>query len=115
MTFRWTRPPTQAWQARAYIVVLEASVDRLLWSFAPRIEGDAKINASWTDRTANARQTLASFVYKPGANRRALVLKQHMSYGLWLELRWQGKYAIVLRTLQHYYSPVWNSVKDLVE
>jgi hypothetical protein len=115
MTFRWTRPPTQAWQARVYIVVLEASLERLLWSFAPRIEADAKINASWTDRTANARQTLASFVYQPGASRLALVLKQHMSYGVFLELCNQGRYAIVLRTLQSYYGPLWNSVKELVE
>lgn len=115
MTFRWTTPPTQAWDADRYVTVLETGVLNVLESFAPRIEADMKTNALWTDRTANARQTLAAFAYKKGDRLLALVAKQQMSYGKWLELRWQGKYQIIMPTLQTYYGPVWRSVKAVVK
>ncbi len=113
-SFRWTRPPTQAWDTGRYVVALEDGVERLLNYWAPQIEGSAKQNAPWTDQTGNARQTLAAFAYRKQAHLMALVLRQTMDYGKWLELRWQGKYSIVLRTLQGYYGPVWSGVEDLV-
>jgi len=108
-------------------VALDAGLQQLGMVWAVQIERDAKVNAPWTDRTTNARQTLGAFAvvirngkvaelpeYEPGIARGiALILRQYMSYGKYLELRWQGKYAIVLPTLQQYYYPVWNDVRGL--
>ena len=115
MGFRWTRPPSQAWNKQLYMQTLTRAVTGLLESYAPRIEADAKTNAPWTDRTSNARQTLAAFVYTPKSGVVVLVLKQHMSYGVFLELSRGGKYAIVMPTLQLYYRPIWDDVKQVVK
>lgn len=73
--------------------------------YAPKIEADAKANAPWTDRTANARQTLAGVVIDFD-DQTWIVLRHGMPYGIHLETRWQGRYAIIERTLQSYYDPV---------
>jgi hypothetical protein len=113
-TFRWVRRPSVAWNTRLYRDMLIRAVYRLLSYYAPQIETDAKTNAPWTDRTGNARQTLAAFVYIPEEAVIVLVLKQHMSYGVCLELKRGGRYAIVMPTLQLHYGPVWRAVTDVV-
>jgi hypothetical protein len=113
--FRWDRPPSQAWDGRLYMRTLFNAVVSLMWYWAPIIEADGKRNARWTDRTGNARQTLAAFVYEPQPWVAALVFRQWMSYGKWLELAHGGRYAIILQTLEQYYAQVWSSVRDVVE
>lgn len=83
-----------------------------LW--APQIEADMKRNAKWTDRTSNARQTLQVVVIQEG-NKIILIAKQHMFYGKYLELKSQGKYAIVMPTLRRYYPRVWTGIKGAVK
>lgn len=112
--FRWIKKPSEAWNVHQYVVILHRSLLSLLWYHAAQVEAEAKRNASWTDRTGNARQTLAAFAYAPQPWVAALVLKQHMDYGKWLELANGGRYAIVMRTLETQYAPVWKAVKDLV-
>ena len=111
--FRWRRPPSRAWNTQLYIrwLIRVVSMELLLWS--AQIEADMKRNAIWTDRTSNARQTLAVFIYQDG-NRIILVAKQQMFYGKFLELNNQGKYAIVMPTLRTYYSRVWNGIRRVV-
>jgi hypothetical protein len=31
-----------------------------------------------------------------------ILLSHSVNYGIWLEIRWQGKYAIIIPTLQRY-------------
>jgi hypothetical protein len=63
-------------------------------------ENYAKEFAPWTDRTANARQALHGF-WEDRANDAVEVYISHgMSYGIFLELRWAGKYAILVDTIQ---------------
>lgn len=74
---------------------------QVLSQFAPQIESQAKEDAVWTDRTGNARQSLWSRAYrtKTGA---VLYLVHGMAYGVHLELKYQGRYAIIMRTLDIY-------------
>lgn len=65
---------------------------------APQAEAWMKSNASWTDRTGNARQGLGSEV-QVSSNRVAIVLFHSVDYGVWLEVRWGGKYAIIEPTI----------------
>lgn len=114
MSFTWNKTPAQAWDMNQYREFVIQAMYMLLLSYAGRVEADMKDSASWTDRTGNARQTLAAFAIKlpDGA---VLIAKQQMSYGKWLELKNAGKYAIVLRTLQSYYGTIWQDVKAIIE
>lgn len=62
---------------------------------------EMRSGARWTDRTTNARNGLMAKAFNDGEGG-SLVLWHQMPYGIWLEVRWSGRYAIV--------GPVMNSV-----
>lgn len=66
--------------------------------WATRAMSQMKSEARWTDRTSAARNGLMAqrFNAEDGAS---LVLWHSVPYGIWLEVRWSGKYAIVGPTL----------------
>jgi hypothetical protein len=74
--------------------------------FAPILEAYAKDHAPWTDETGNARQGLHGFVQELAKDVVAVYLAHGMDYGIHLERRWAGKYAIILPTLQAHYGEV---------
>lgn len=79
----------------------------------PQIEADAKRDAPWTDRTSNARQGLhGRFWQEDNGNVTVIRLAHGMFYGRFLELRWQGRYAIILPTLQRYYGVVRERLRE---
>lgn len=62
----------------------------------------AKQTAPWTDRTGNARNGLSVDIeWKPMIFHQ-IILFHRMSYGIWLELRWAGKYAVIAPTIRRY-------------
>lgn len=65
---------------------------------APQAETFMKNNASWTDRTGNARNGLGARVVL-GPDTVAIVLYHSVPYGVFLEVRWGGKYAIIEPTM----------------
>lgn len=69
-----------------------------------------RINASWTDRTGNARQGLFA---RPGrdAGKHFIVLYHTMPYGIYLETRWNGKYAIIVPATQQAGRNVMSSLR----
>lgn len=66
---------------------------------APKAEAYMKQNASWTDRSSAARNGLKAKVQTTPASV-AIVLYHSVDYGVWLEIRWAGKYAIVRPAVQ---------------
>lgn len=118
MSFEWLpgQSPGQVFGANIdrFVKQLENGIILVFELYAPQIEGDMKENAPWTDRSGNARQTLKVFWYKPEDGVLALVAKQQMDYGLWLELKNGGRFAIVLPTLEQYYGQVWGDIRDMV-
>lgn len=67
---------------------------------APEVEAYAKINAPWTDQTGNARAGLAARAYRDGKEI-GIIIYHQVPYGIWLETRWNGKYAIINPTIEH--------------
>lgn len=65
---------------------------------APQIQSDMRANARWQDQTGNARNGLFAQV-QTTTNEVAIVLYHSVPYGIWLELRWSGKYAIITPSL----------------
>jgi hypothetical protein len=65
----------------------------------PQAEAHMKGNASWTDRTGNARNGLkAETVIE--TNSVAILLYHQVPYGVYLETRWSGRYAIINPTIE---------------
>lgn len=86
------------------IALLGAKTDAYIGAIvdysAAASEKAMKENAPWTDRTANARTGLRAVPgHTPGVSHWVDLLHS-VSYGIWLEVRWAGRYAIILPTLQ---------------
>jgi hypothetical protein len=78
---------------------LDHAVDATMHFMAPRVEAYGKLNAPWTDRTSNARNGL--FAEPGGIGREHWIDFAHsVSYGIWLEVRFGGRYQIILPTIQ---------------
>ena len=81
--------------------------------WAPQVQDYARTNAPWTDRTGNARQGLkadpdiAPPVY-------GIDLYHRVPYGIWLEVRWSGRYAIILPTIRVMGRAVMASARDIL-
>lgn len=76
----------------------EQAIRMVLEYWAARAVTQMRQNAEWTDRTSNARNGLASRTFIEGDSA-VLVLFHTMPYGIWLEIRWSGRYAIIGPTL----------------
>jgi len=65
---------------------------------AKKMEGEAKINAPWTDSTGNARNSIRGDFDWQG-NKAVITLSGNMYYSVWLELAHGKKYAILKPTI----------------
>lgn len=81
--------------------------------FAPVVETYAKQNAPWTDQTGNARQGLHGFVEDLSDTVTALYLAHGVDYGIFLELAHQGRYAIIMPTLESHYQAVSDMLHEV--
>lgn len=115
MGFKWTKPPEKVFPelATAYKVNIDAAIGLLAQSYAPQIEAWMKQNAIWTDRTGNARQTLASEVEEM-VNQVTIAFGHGVAYGKWLELANSGRYAIVSPALDYFAPKIWADVKRIL-
>lgn len=76
-------------------------------------EAHMRTNAPWTDRTTNARNGLmATAVHSPF--RHAIVLYHSVPYGIWLEIRNQGRYAIIMPTVHEQGQALMTTLRDLL-
>lgn len=89
-----------------------AAVHQLAEQFKAEIESDAKVNVPWEDRTTNARQTLFSVVDSE-TGRTTIYLSHGVDYGVMLELRYQGRYAIIMPTLEKFYPIIQRELREL--
>jgi hypothetical protein len=110
----WTGADQVRQRMGQYSNVLVESLYGLAQYFAPAIESSMKANAPWTDRTANARQGLWCVPMRDG---QTIIIHaaQSMDYGVYLETRNSGRYAVVLPTLETFYKPIWDGVEELVK
>lgn len=72
---------------------------------APVAQTYMRTNAKWTDRTGAARNGLNAKVDVKG-DTIAIILYHTVPYGIWLEVRWGGRYAIIKPGMA-YAGPIW--------
>jgi hypothetical protein len=78
---------------------VDAGVDLAFDFMRDYAEGYARTNAPWVDRTGNARNGLFVNHEKTPMVFHRLVVYHTMPYGIWLEIRWSGRYAIIGPTM----------------
>lgn len=69
---------------------------------APQAESWAKSNAKWTDQTGNARNGLTGRASRPTDNSAIVTIAHSVPYGIWLEVRWAGRYRIIEPTVRYF-------------
>lgn len=90
------------------------AISTVMAYYEPQIENHAKINAPWTDQTTNARNGLIARSGKT-ANEYWIVLAHQVPYGIYLETRWAGKYAIIQPTLEVYGPKIMNTLEGILD
>lgn len=115
-SINWQNPPDKAWGelADAYRAAIHQGVQAIAQRWAPEIENWMKENAPWTDRTGNARQTLHTEVQSVAGNMVRIIMAHGMEYGIWLEVRHAGRYAIIGPALDHFAPKIWQDVVRMV-
>lgn len=83
-------------------VVVDQAIEELLEQLAEEVQEYARANAPWEDRSGEARSGLTAEVVDGGLFQNAVVLYHTVDYGLWLEVRWNGRYAIIVPTIEHF-------------
>lgn len=91
-----------------------AAVVALANNWAGQLEGRAKANAPWTDRTANARNGLFGSTEVRG-NETFIRLGHSVEYGIFLELANDGRFAILKPTIDRAVPDIHRSYKKLWE
>lgn len=114
VTFRWvSSPDLLAKRVGDYGARLLKAIQDLAQTFAAKIATAARANATWQDRTGNARQSLTGICVNT-ATGVVIYLAGLMSYSIWLEVANAGKYAVILRTLQQFYGPLMAAIRALI-
>lgn len=95
------------WDARDITVNLrtfDQKVDKIVTAaiafHATRAVAYAKQNAPWVDRTSNARNGLFARPERDAPTYR-IIIGHSVPYGVWLEVRWAGRYQIIRPTVDH--------------
>jgi hypothetical protein len=85
------------------VIVLDDKLDLAVAATVERqaniAEGWMKENASWTDRTGNARAGLRATTEHESKVHHTVWLSGRVPYQIWLEVRFAGKYAIITPAL----------------
>jgi hypothetical protein len=91
---------------------VRSAVERVMDYSAQRTEDYAKGNAPWTDQTGNARNTLRA--YANHGEVEYIELSHGVPYGIWLEVRFEGRYAIIIPTIKVMGREVMSSLRNLL-
>ncbi len=114
---RWRTPPSEL--ARS----LEQYGDRVLTAVAAvaqyvatQMQDAAKANAPWEDRTGNARSGLFGTSETDFAQHVVTIYLSHsatLNYGLWLEIANEGKYSVVMSTMEAHYDQLMSLLREV--
>jgi hypothetical protein len=100
VTIRWTGKLLQPTPWQQYEDRIHDAAVSVAEYFAPILESYAKDNKAWTDQTGNARQSMAGFVEEVSRDIVVIYLAHGVDYGIYLEARWSGRYAIIWPTIE---------------
>jgi hypothetical protein len=108
----------------AYMGKVQEALVKIAKYFEPILQNAARANAPWTDRTANARQSLRAYIGTdapagyPSSQQLAkdiveLFLSHGMYYGIFLETRFAGQFAIIYPTLEEHAPDIQRMLREV--
>lgn len=116
MRFTWVTPPENMVKAieqygQRTLIAVRAVADYM----AQVIQDAMRTDASWEDRTGNARSGLFSQVDQAASDLITIYMSHGhtVNYGLWLEVANGGKYAIIMPTLEKHLPQLKQMLDDL--
>jgi hypothetical protein len=116
--FKWDVPPDIVFRqlAENYARNLHVGVQLIVDRYTGEIEQWMKSNRPWTDRTGAARAGLKTEVESVAGEfvRLWLTHGPDVEYGVWLEIRFSGKYAIISPALDHFGPKIWSDVMRML-
>jgi hypothetical protein len=80
-----------------------------------KVEAYMKTTAPWTDRTTNARNGLAAKAVKVEKFRHWILLTHSVHYGIYLETKNDGKYAVIMPTIRVYGPKVMSMFNKIMD
>jgi len=83
---------------KTFPLKVEAALDTAMYVHSLRTEGWMRDNAPWQDVTGNARNGLRARADTGGASK-VIWVYHTVPYGIWLEVRWDGRFAIIAPTI----------------
>lgn len=114
---RWRTPPSElARSLDEYGDKVLTAVGAVAQYIATQMQDSAKANAPWEDRTGNARSGLFGTSEVDFASKVVTIYLSHsaiLDYGIWLELANEGKYAIVMSTMEGHYDQLMSLLRDV--
>lgn len=99
----------ESYEARAML-----AVEMYGRTAAVRLEGYAKKDAPWTDRTGAARNRLTGSTERQVTGVRVM-LSHGVDYGMWLELANEKRYAIVAPTINLRSPEIFKGLERLLD
>lgn len=99
---------------KGFDAAVDAGMDLAFDSMVPVAESYMRTNAPWRDRTGNARAGLKAIHQAQPMVQHSLILFHTMPYGIWLEVRWSGRYAIIAPSVRELGPDLMRRVSDSV-
>lgn len=94
---------------------LHSNLYQIMRYHEPNMQAEARTKAPWKDQTSNARNGLFVKAGVPAKHVYQLTLYGSVSYQIWLEVRWSGRYAIIMPTVRSYAPKVVGSMYKLLD
>lgn len=109
--FYWVEPPNGALY-REYIARVKSAMLVRAQLFSAEMRRSAQVNRRWIDRTGHARARLMAKAQWEGT-KLVFYLFHQMFYGIFLELRFQGRYRILMPTLKAFFNRILQGLQAI--
>ena len=104
---------TNTFNARMVEQQVKAAIGLYADTAAKKMEGEAKKNRLWTDRTSHAKNSIQGDFGWKGSNA-IITLSGNMDYSVFLELAHEKRYAILVPTIQSFAPGILKGYKKVV-
>jgi hypothetical protein len=80
--------------------------------FAGQLQDYARDNAPWEDQSGDARRGLEASVVADD-DEMSITLQHTVDYGIWLEIRWGGRYAIIIPSMEQIGPQIYDQMSGM--
>jgi hypothetical protein len=116
ITAQWEVSPSTAFTGMydEWVVWVFNAVRTIMTAYIPEAENWMKSTAPWQDRTGNLRASLYAVVEDQPYTIVELVFDYGLDYGVYLEFKNQGRFAIIAPALDYHYPRIMADIQRLL-